>query len=254
MDWLAWLTALAAVAAAGFAGWLVFVGQRQVAIGQQQVAVSQEQAKQSLELLYDSRRPILMPVSALPLSEQSNQRHFDFRQAECPIALRNIGSGVAVNIRAVLFPPDPGDSPIHVDRQTLWYGEPLEAQQSIETKTNTGMTSINGNAVIGAEPNTFTLFAPPVPTGGDRMMLDIPGMAARLTITYHDVYGRKHASVFDFTDLGRWHGVRFLIDVPKDIEDLDREERQRRADAQKHNSIDFSLVPPGVRRVLPPGL
>jgi hypothetical protein len=251
---LTWITLMATLIAAGAAVWLAFIGQHQVKIGQQQVAVSQEQVRQSLDAVYASRRPILMPVSALPLvTESNNNRRFDFQQAECSLALRNVGSGVAVNIRAVIIEPKPTPAPAPVSltsRQTLWHGEPLEPQQTVETKTKVGMTIVSGDATIGKPPATFTLYAPPIPTPAERMQLDKPHIVARLTITCHDVYGRKHGSVFDFTDLGLWECVRFLVDIPKDIEDLDNDERVRSAEAQAEIAQQFAMpypLPPNLR-------
>jgi hypothetical protein len=43
---------------------------------------------------------------------------------------------------------------------------------------------------------------------------------ARLTLTYTDVFGRKHASIYDHTDWHRWKFVVHLEDIRNDLEDI----------------------------------
>jgi hypothetical protein len=196
-----------------------------VQAGQDQARASHEQVRQALEAEYDSRRPLLVPVGSLPLRVDDNRKAFDFNQAECPLTLRNVGSGVALNIRAVMHPPRPQESPAFVtSRQTLWLGTPLAAAESIETKTKVGMTIVSGDANVGSDPS-YTLYAPRVPSLSETLRIATPHVVARLTVTYHDVYGRKHASVFDYTDQEMWICAGFARAIPQDIEDLDREER-----------------------------
>lgn len=242
MEVIAWLSLLVASVATGAAVWLAFVGQRQVKMGQQQLAVSQEQVRQSLEALYDNRRPILVPTSPLPLLENGNRKHFDFQQASCPLTVRNVGSGIALNVRAVIHPPKPDGSPSYLtSRQTLWLGIPVDAGESVETETRVGMTVVSGDATIEGESTPSTLYAPPEPSMREMMLLDTAYIVGRLTMTYHDVYGRKHASVFDFTDLGLWECVRVVRDIPKDIEDLDHEVREGWAHGQAENAAALDV-------------
>jgi hypothetical protein len=44
-----------------------------------------------------------------------------------------------------------------------------------------------------------------------------------LTLTYRDVYGRKHAAIFDHTVLKMWELVDYLPDITNDLADIERE-------------------------------
>ena len=46
---------------------------------------------------------------------------------------------------------------------------------------------------------------------------------ARLTLTCVDVFGLKHASIFDLTQIGEWVCVAVKNEIAKDIRDLDTE-------------------------------
>ena len=86
------------------------------------------------------------------------------------------------------------------------------------------------NEIIGA----YKLNAPPEPTLAEITHGHMPVHAARVTITYQDVFGRKHASTFDyvqrwrgkpavFEDLkthGGWELVAFQIDLTSDLNDV----------------------------------
>jgi hypothetical protein len=46
--------------------------------------------------------------------------------------------------------------------------------------------------------------------------------AARLTLTYLDVFGNKHATIYDLTDENEW---KFVADVrvQRDLDDMDKD-------------------------------
>ena len=44
----------------------------------------------------------------------------------------------------------------------------------------------------------------------------------RLTLTYQDIFGRKHACIADFDTLERWHIHPHLEDIATDLEDLEQ--------------------------------
>jgi hypothetical protein len=68
-------------------------GQRQ---SQAALAIAHEQIEQGKE-------PILIPLSALPLTALAPQ--LDYAQSDLPLELMNVGTGVALNIWGVLVPP-----------------------------------------------------------------------------------------------------------------------------------------------------
>jgi hypothetical protein len=49
----------------------------------------------------------------------------------------------------------------------------------------------------------------------------------RLTLTYSDVFGRKHAAIFDFTPQRRWELVAYLRDIPEDLADIEKRAASR---------------------------
>lgn len=50
-----------------------------------------------------------------------------------------------------------------------------------------------------------------------------PRRVARLTLTWRDEAGLKHAGFFDLDARGRWHGAGFRLRIPRDLQDLDEE-------------------------------
>src|SRR5262249_49043720 len=61
-----------------------------------------------------------------------------------------------------------------------------------------------------------------IPRYGD---VGIPETAAiwRMTLSYHDLFGRKHASVFDFVDVKTARAVGFFEGISKDLDDLEQQ-------------------------------
>jgi hypothetical protein len=39
----------------------------------------------------------------------------------------------------------------------------------------------------------------------------------RLTLTYEDIFSRKHAAIFDYTSTGRWQTVAICEDIKEDL-------------------------------------
>ncbi|MCL4508490.1 MAG: hypothetical protein M1296_03060 [Chloroflexi bacterium] len=67
--------------------------------------------------------------------------------------------------------------------------------------------------------------APEQPTPQERMLGGYYNSIARLTLTYQDIFMRKHAGVFDYIDHYGWQCVALLADIPKDLEDLNNAAR-----------------------------
>ncbi|MGZ6375557.1 MAG: hypothetical protein ACXWPI_12660 [Ktedonobacterales bacterium] len=51
-----------------------------------------------------------------------------------------------------------------------------------------------------------------------------PTILARYTITYHDIFGRRHAAIYDYDSQHRWRSVAFLTNIPQDLEELNRQQ------------------------------
>jgi hypothetical protein len=205
---LGWLTALAASAAAGAAIWLatlsraqVRTSQQQVKLSQDQVEVSEAQARQALESQYDLFRPVVIVMPSV--------------LAEFPsFYVRNIGPGAAMHIRALFcFTASAQD-----DERFVGFGlPPIMLPQSQElTRVEGAPRSLvfPSSSVIGSNPQ-FTLLAQPQP-----LPVPFSKCVGRFTITYRDLFGRKHGSVHDFyTDYG-WQPIAFLSNIVDDLLDL----------------------------------
>ena len=88
-------------------------------------------------------------------------------------------------------------------------GSPLAAGSSpVKVYLNQGTTQFQENDHVQG----YTLSVPP--ERADRFL-------ARLSITYQDIFGRKHASLFDLSDRGIWVNVAFLTAIERDLADLD---------------------------------
>ena len=62
---------------------------------------------------FDLSRPVIHPSGAPPLMES---RDVDWNQLDCELVLRNVGSGVALVVCGVLFPPRTRTTWKHVTR------------------------------------------------------------------------------------------------------------------------------------------
>jgi len=102
-----------------------------------------------------------------------------------------------------------------------WLDAPLEADESVVVEQQQQVT-IDGSCKIGKQ----TLYAPKAPTQ-EEINRGITLILMRLTLTYHDIFGRKHASTFDYTHLHKWVCVEFQSDIPQDIEELDRQAKSK---------------------------
>jgi len=52
---------------------------------------------------------------------------------------------------------------------------------------------------------------------------DHVGVLARFTLTYHDVFGRKHASIYDYHSQIGWMSRGHFSDIEYDIYELDQQ-------------------------------
>lgn len=70
---------------------------------------------------------------------------------------------------------------------------------------------------------------------------------ARLTLTYQDIFRRKHAATFDYIDLYGWQCVALLSDIAKDLEDVNSQVAEARYAAVRNaaNVLVPSVSEPG---------
>jgi hypothetical protein len=211
MDWLADIgsvvAACGAVGAAAAATILVRITQKQNDLAQRE--------------FFSGFRPIVIPTWPLDLAQGTNaQKYVDLTTTQT-VRIKNIGPGVALNLSLVLFgpPPDP-PSGLLPNRVMAWLEPPLASGEERPLSLPVGQSNFNGDVYVANDPN-LALFAPPHPSKQDFMIGSADMFVARMTITYHDVFERKHSSTYDFDVLGRWFSRGYQEDIPQDLWDLE---------------------------------
>ncbi len=192
----------------------------QVAVAREQVGEMRAQRTLDEESRYLAQRPVVYPVEPLaedmmPADSASLTLVWDRR--ECAVVLANAGGGIATELCGVLMGPDA--RPVVNPRYTLWKAVPLRPTDAPVSMTMIGSASkVGGAACIGSRS-----LEPPLPPSLDDMAWRAtPYVIARLTLTYRDVFGCKHASMVDYTSMQRWENAVFLPNITQDLEDLER--------------------------------
>ncbi len=184
-----------------------------------QIAASEAQFQQEryiehLPLLIPEGAPKFQSVKSLFLNKTTNEQR---------ISIHNVGPGVALNVASVLFSESyntVSDDAITYIHWTCWLGVPVAAGlvMKADHKLNRGLNDDVNNMRIGS----YTLNAPePNPN------FSLPNTLARITITYLDIFRRKHASIFDYVETDGWQLVEFLEDITDDLHDLQFEASNR---------------------------
>jgi len=92
-----------------------------------------------------------------------------------------------------------------------------------------GGTIVGPDAVIRSRSKRAErkLGPPANPSREDMLLGPKAVIDGRLTLTYRDVYGAKHATVLDYSSLQRWEDGVYIPDVEKDLVDLEAAARAR---------------------------
>ena len=186
-----------------------------VRIGRKQ---SQAALKVAHEQIEQSKQPILIPLSALPLTMEGE---LDYTNSEQPLEFMNVGTGVALNIWGVLVPPK------DIPRKPYSFSNQAHILQSkkVEVFFHIGQflffTESDKLFTEDDKPSEYDLWP-----SSELTQVGITNRrryAARLTLTYRDVFGIKHATIYDHTNVNEWKIVdhfrvrRDLDDMSKDI-------------------------------------
>src|SRR5258708_23994488 len=124
------------------------------------------------------------------------------------VRLTNVGAGVAMNVRGVVFGPEPtmpqGMPPaIH----SLSAAAPMPPGQPLPVVAKRGFSGLKVQGTDSFVPG-YTLYAPAAEQLTPGESSGIVGSASpvqfRLTLTYHDLFGRIHGSVYDYTGTNGW--------------------------------------------------
>ncbi|HEY7349309.1 MAG TPA: hypothetical protein VH599_13425 [Ktedonobacterales bacterium] len=187
---------------------------KQIKEGKEQARIAQAEA---VEARQDQHRPLLILLhgqTGTNIAVSNGQ--LDYSHASQYVAYKNVGSGVAINIQGWVYGYIPENYSLQLATRFQF-----EAQEPLPK---------DGEKGYNARSNTlhFT-FEDKI---GDYSLLAPKGMIARVTLTYHDIFNRKHAAIFDLNPDGGWIS-RGFPKIDKDLADLDKETGQRIAQANQ---------------------
>ncbi len=176
-----------------------------------QIAASEAQFQQER---FTEHLPLLIPEGA-PKFQRAKPQFLNWATNEQRISIHNVGPGVALNVASVLYGEsyntlsDDARTYMH---WTCWLGVPVAAGLVMKAvhKLRRGLFD-EETMLIGS----YTLNAPE-----PERNLTLPNTLARITITYLDIFRRKHASIFDYVETVGWQFVDFPEDIPQDLYDL----------------------------------
>jgi hypothetical protein len=170
----------------------VKASQDQVRISREQLQQSQEQVKEALEL---SQRPFLFPTKPLTVNVHADgSRYFDFGQPAV-LGLKNVGTGIALNIAAFLVQPRPqNDTYLSIPPRTcgVVLDTPLPPDGQL-TKNTEAMPNFFGrwDYYVGTSPDN-SVVAPGIQAKEQTLRV-----VARLTIGCNDILGNHYFGQFD---------------------------------------------------------
>jgi len=197
-----------------------------------------------LQARYDDARPVIQ-ITSDPLMipvQAGNQSYLVWdKQPQPKIEVYNIGNGAAFNIRSVIYGPeatavaDPSTlqgtltwKHFSNEKENHWYHWTTDAisqgkRESLQytlAGTNTPYRFSEANKHIESKDHkqTYTFNAPKHPLS--QPTLKEPWSICRITITYHDIFHRKHASIYDLIFRQGWQVVAMIDDITNDLSDL----------------------------------
>ncbi len=130
------------------------------------------------------------------------------------IFVKNVGSGVASNIVGAILPSD-DPNPLDTSRIfSLYFPHPIAKNDAYPVKAvfQRGNMFILPTNRLSNRITQVPLYAP----ANDFSPL-------RLSLTYSDLLGLKHASVFDFTRDGVWEQKHILNEISQDLAEMSEE-------------------------------
>lgn len=226
--------AIAALIAAGAAVFAAIFTYRIMQAGQEQVKVSQEQFRQSVEAEQDAHLPVLLPIQPLEsrgyripdgtgLYSQDTEAGYNREKPLVYVSIKNVGAGIALNIWGIVFEQEPELDNLKQTGQhhSHRYALPLEPGEVSREDWKGGGLLTSGDAEIDTTKH-YKLYAPGKPTPKQALQ-GVAGKVARLTLTYTDIFGRKHAAIYDLTDQMQWESVAYLRNIASDLGELERE-------------------------------
>ncbi len=195
-------------------------GRRQFLASQKQTQDALEEGRrQFLEAQYAAHRPLLVPLD----------RHLDDIPAVIEwnasvefINIQNAGTGVANNIWGVFMPPVSWSTTVppqkHIHLATPLPPGAKSSEECTDTIFKWGGTIFNTYDKI----SEHTLGVPEERALNENFnhLEKRDWCIARLTLTCSDVFGKKHASIFDYTTMGVWVNVAFISNIEHDLGEM----------------------------------
>lgn len=169
-----------------------------------------ESRKQAQETQHAQLRPLLIPRGLLP-TEPTETWPADADGLYLDV--QNVGSGVAVNVCGLLLSStESGPRP---NKFYLRFDLPMAPNEPVKRWLKRG-THLSRELTIGNEGDKVPLGCP-----------DTPTCKARLTLSYRDILGYRHASIFDLTTDGVnsiWQHEHTLKEIPHDLAEISKQE------------------------------
>ncbi len=127
-------------------------------------------------------------------------------------------TGIATNVWGVLMPPAPMPSSTYQYSHRL--ASPLSVGEEGPIYFTKGGTVFTCDDKIGS--HTLCVPKERAPEDGFADTTDRRDRCVvRLTLTYSDIFGRKHASIFDYTLTNMWVCVAFIPNIEYDLDEMD---------------------------------
>jgi len=223
MDWVADIGSIVAACGAVGAAWQAT----------RLVKKSQAQNDLAQRELFASNRPIVIPTWKFSPQLNADGTKWIDLTGDQVIRIQNIGPGVALNLSIVMFGPPPASpSGLLPNRVISWLEPPLRSGEERTITLKPGSSNFNGDVRIDNDPQ-LSLFAPPTPSARDLMLGAADHFLARLTMTYHDVLGRRHSGTYDADVLSRWLSRSYREGIATDLWDIESDLGASRVEAAR---------------------
>ena len=193
---------------------------RQFLVAQRQIREAYEEGrKQFLEVQYAQYRPLLVPLFA---DRGEPPITIDWSTEDKLMRVQNVGTGVATNIWGVFMPSTRNGA---IPQYSKHFPVPIYAGESLSSAVPYSQYFTRGGTIFDGDDkiDEHSLCVPEerAPAQNSNHSSRRDRCIARLTLTYHDIFGRKHASIFDLTQSGGWVEIAMLPNITHDLGDLD---------------------------------
>jgi len=200
--------------------------------------------QRSLQARYDDARPVLIIKSepqSIPV-HQGSDWYLDWGASPPVITIYNTGNGPAFNVRSVIYGPEAiaaADSngtwqywvgvKAEEERETRWHhwtvdaiseGKEEELQYTLASSFSPKVFSQAKKFIESKDhKQRYAFNAPKQPLKSPNVSKE-PWCICRLTVTYHDIFHRKHASIYNLIFRQGWQVVAMIDDIINDLDDL----------------------------------